>query len=453
MVRPIKISSTQKEYSKFGGLILACDFLHRSQAGALAGECLPLLKGGVARSQKKFEDMVLGLVGGAECLDDMAEMERDVGFREICGSVYSAKSYGDFLRSFTDLQCKQMNARLADYGYQLRQLLREQSASITFDIDSTVNQQYGKKMQGVRINHEGVLCLDSLAVFDEFGLQYANVVRAGATPTSVGAAELVHQIFSRMPKSENFADMRRFVRGDSGLCRHAFFLSCFAANAGFVVAMRSNMYGPLVHRISNWTPQSIKDESRIIFRDGRDCEIGETIYQPRDFPKMLRVVIARAPKKQAQRSLFRDEDYDYFAVVSNIGDHEMSAEKLVKFYRQRGNAENFIKEEKYGFDLHHYPCLKLTANKAYGVIAGFAYNILRFLALSKNSIKTSRAKGIRNSLIFLPIQLVHHARSVTFRFMSHHYAEVNRWQKHIRLLQFRYAKESWGPPGNWAGAL
>jgi len=34
-----------------------------------------------------------------------------------------------------------------------------------------------------------------------------------------------------------------------------------------------------------------------------------------------------------------------------------------------------LRELKYNFDLKYFPCQKLVANKAYGVIAAFAYNL------------------------------------------------------------------------------
>lgn len=452
MHRPIKLSATNKDFSRFGGLVLIRDLLASSGATEFVLHCLPTAVRGQRKSIKKFEDMVLGLSAGAECLDDMEELGRDPGFREVCGSVYSAKTYGDALREFSHLQTKELNFGLASYAYRLRGTVPKAANSITFDFDSTVNHQYGRKMEGVKVNRDGKLCLDSLQVYDEFGLQYANVVREGATPTFVGAPELVHQIFKAMPKSADFADLRRFVRADSGLCGFKFFRACFAANAGFAVAMRANMYKPMIRRIQEWLPQNANDTSRVIFRDGRECELGETVYHPKDFPRAMRVVIARARKDDAQPSLFRTENYDYFAVISNIGAHEMSAENLVKFYRQRGESENYIKEAKYGFDLKHYPCLKLDANRAYGVIAGFAYNLLRILSLNINPDRVRLSKAIRNSLISLPIQIVRHAREVTFKFMSHHYQEVTRWQKHM-LQQFRSAKSATSPPRNWAGAL
>ena len=49
-------------------------------------------------------------------------------------------------------------------------------------------------------------------------------------------------------------------------------------------------------------------------------------------------------------------------------------------YRKREQAENYIKEMKYAFDLKHYPCLKLDANKAYAAIASVAYNLMLYRA-------------------------------------------------------------------------
>jgi hypothetical protein len=46
--------------------------------------------------------------------------------------------------------------------------------------------------------------------------------------------------------------------------------------------------------------------------------------------------------------------------------------------------ENFIRELKNGLDLHHYPCQKLSANKAYGLMAAFAYNLMRYVAVKEN---------------------------------------------------------------------
>ena len=58
-------------------------------------------------------------------------------------------------------------------------------------------------------------------------------------------------------------------------------------------------------------------------------------------------------------------------------------------------AENFIREQEYGFDLKHYPCQKLDANRAYGLIETFAYNLMRLTALQVNPKKPGFAKKTR----------------------------------------------------------
>lgn len=93
----------------------------------------------------------------------------------------------------------------------------------------------------------------------------------------------------------------------------------------------------------------------------------------------------------------------------------MDDEKVIEFYRGRANAENFIKEQKNGFDFHHFPCQKLDANRVYGLVGTLAYNMTRFLSffISENGCFS---KKVRNKLIKLPCQVVYHARKLKIRF-------------------------------------
>ena len=142
----------------------------------------------------------------------------------------------------------------------------------------------------------------------------------------------------------------------------------------------------------------------------------------------------RALKTDAVNKLFlTEEDYDYYGWVSSISD-EMSSVDVIKFYRKRGHCENFIRETKNGFDLHHYPCQKMIANKAYGLAASFAYNIMRFVALKDNPTHPKFAKAIRFKFVHIPCQIVRHARDLSFRFMGSHYKGVINWLMEIRKM-------------------
>ena len=104
---------------------------------------------------------------------------------------------------------------------------------------------------------------------------------------------------------------------------------------------------------------------------------------------------------------------------------------------------NYIKDLKYSLDLLHYPCLKLSANKAYGLLAGISYNLMRFagikLARRKNG-KIPYIKKVRTLLVNIPAVVVSHARRVYFKFMNTHAREVAYWNENLHIAQWDESK-------------
>jgi hypothetical protein len=76
------------------------------------------------------------------------------------------------------------------------------------------------------------------------------------------------------------------------------------------------------------------------------------------------------------------------------------------------------------------------ANKAYGLIAAYAYNLMRGMAFIESPTRPHFAKVIRFRMVNLACQVVRHARSLTFRFNNQVYMEVNRWLIKINTLKF-----------------
>ena len=433
----IKIASTNKHLSSLGGLVLLKTLMKKSDLKGFVEPSLPKLKMANFRNFDKFEGLVSGFVAGADCLDDMDNLIKDPGFKANSNGDFTAKTYGNFLRSFNHEPCKELAKNLTPFSYRLREKLFPKDKSITIDLDSTSNKQYGLKMEGVKENYKGVNCLDTIKAFDEYGFQYWCDVRPGNTFTANGAGEIIHRIFQQIPLKKSFYSIRRFARADSGYCNSEFFNACSAKNVGFVTAMRANLYKPLLKDIKYWQNVKQKGKKSIRFYDERPCDIATISYKKNKNHQKLRVIIIRAKKADFENYLFKEDRYDYLAFITNIGEHEMSHEKIIQFYRKRGNAENFIRELKYGFDLKHYPCQKLVANKAYGLIAAYAYNLLRFIGFksSKNG-KASFAKKIRNNLINLPSYVVRHAKEVVIKYRHIHYKEVNTLLTYIQNLRF-----------------
>jgi hypothetical protein len=317
-----------------------------------------------------------------------------------------------------------MRLALIDNALELRTRLGLLKDDFTLLLDSTDHKQHGEKMEGLAWNYKNNWGLDSLVAFDEYGFQLWSDVRKGSAFTANGSAEVIHEVMKRLPRRT-----RRLVLADSGYCNFAFFNACANAQSKFCCAMRSLMYEPLIGRVTHWQPAK-----KVLFYDGRDGEVGSCIYRPKGCRETLRVVFIRALRLGEQdNALFGDARYDYHAWVTNVGEHDgMKNEDVVLWYRQRSNVERFIAEMKNGFDLKHLPCQKLNANRAYALMAAFAQNLVRYTAYVENPKRPNFAKILRFKMLMLPVQVVRHARSVSFRFMTHQKQEVERWLKTIK---------------------
>lgn len=420
----IKIETTDKQLSARGGLPVFAEVFDCLDLERALTPHLPANRIAVKTSSfDKFRTLAIGLVAEADGLDATERLGHDPAFVAVCGKVNAANTYGDYLRRFGLPHCKALNDRLIDTALALRAKTGKLRTSITIKFDSTNHEQHGRKIEGAEWNYKNQWGLDSLVAFDELGYQYWSDVRPGATATHSGVSEPIDAIYRKVPKY-----VRRYALADAGYCLSDFFKACWSQHVGFVTAMRANMFEPLIPRVRNWKPTK-----RLLFQDGRACEIGTTIYKATDFRETLRVVFMRALKEDEQSAgLFGDMRYDYHAFVTNIGEHELQSEKLIEFYRTRSDVENFIKDMKHGFDLKHLPCLSLLANKAYALIAAFAYNVVRFVARLENPRNPHFAKLLRFKALMLPVQVVKHSRMISFRFMTEHEREVSRWLSMIK---------------------
>lgn len=419
----IKIENSKGNFTSLGGLALVDEILSKTKLKSSISTMMPTSKRISADlSFNKFKTLLMGFVAGADCIDDMAHLALDAGFRAVSkDKVFIPNVYGSYLRSFEPWQVRRLNDSLRDYAFLLRKKAFKDDNKLIIDIDSTHHQQSGQKIEGVAYNYKNEWCLSSLQAFDQYGFQYAMEVRSGSTFTSIGVAKTIRNIFSYAPRK-----MHRFMRGDSGMCNIDIFNACEENNVDFVIAMRTNMFESIHTKLNYWQWQRAKNTKT---RDGRECEIACAPYFPEGSRKCLRVVVIRALKKNPD--LFGDR-YDHYAFVSNISESEMSHEDLLKFYQKRGNAENYIRELKNGFDIHHFPCQSLQANNVYGLIAGFAYNCMRFLSSVLNPEQMHFSKKIRFRMIYIGAQVVRKARSWIIRMSNTKLEEVAYWLTEIK---------------------
>jgi hypothetical protein len=269
-------------------------------------------------------------------------------------------------------------------------------------------------------------CLDSLNAYDELGLCYGMQLRPGNTFSSQGGAQMIDRIFSKLPYKK-----KKLLRGDSAFCEEDSMRAAIRHNAKFTLT---------AHDRIGWQQksQNIPDSSWISWQwsdiektqaqkrglELPKVELSSMRYQPEWTEGLWFTIIVKRTwgldKKLKQWRWF------FYAVLTNWDTFYHPLQRIMEFHHGRGNSENFIRESKYGYDLKNFPCLKLSANHAYGLIALLVQNFLRALSLLDNPRNPHFSKKIRRKYVFIPGKLIRHAGQWMMKIADHHKKEVDQ---------------------------
>ena len=414
-LNPIVLEKTNKALSANAGLIFLSSLIEQLDLETKLSNFLPIKKKerGIT-SFTKFKSGLLSFAAGSDCLDDFNELREEALYKELCFGGISSRAMGDFLRSFSSISLENLSAEFSDIALNLRLRTHPDELDFILTMDSTPHEQTGQKMEGVKWNYKNLWCLDSQNAYDQFGYSYGFDLRPGNTFSAEGSEVMIRQVFKKIPKN-----MKRYFRADSAYGRVSVYNELINANVNFAIVLRENL-GKYVRKML-LNQHSMKwSKTRTIFFDSSECETACGLYPIKDLAggkRYLRVVFIRAKIKGVQLNFLdnpSEDGYQYYSIITNMDRSEKSDDEIIEFYRGRANVENFIREQKNGYDFHHFPCKKLSANKAYGLIGTIAYNLMRNLSfyLVKGGCF---AKKIRNKLIKLPCQVVRHARRITVR--------------------------------------
>ncbi len=422
----IKSERTSQTLSSFGGLLALQKSVALSGLAKDVEEALPQGKRKTAVSSvDKFMALFATHFCGASCIDDVEILQNDPGLKGFLNDrVLSAQSYGEYLRSFDSESLRRLNLALRDHSRKLANAIDPNRKEAVISLDSTSHVQHGVKMEGVEYNYKHELALDSLQAYDQLGLPCYFDLRPGATHTAENAALAIHHCFHGLPRKQ-----KKTLLADSGYSNQLVYNACHAAGVKFIITANKQAQQANAHRVTNW-----KKAKKLTTHDGREVEVGSIVYRMKDHKETMRLVFMRARRKETERFFGLYDDYDFYGWVTNTGRHELTEERVILKYRKRANVENFIRETKNNFDLHHFPCQKLSANKAYGLIVMFAHAHTRLLSYIASPRKKHFAKRVRHLVLFKPVQVVRHARQVMFRFMEHHLEEVRVWINRLHTV-------------------
>ena len=393
--------------------------------------CLPVRKSNASFDSAHFACTFLsGFWYGHDSLDDMEEFENDPSVEEKLGELPSARAAGDFLRDFSEENRTALNSFLVAQALAGRKQIKPEEP-ITLDIDSTAHVQSGDKMEGLAFNYKNQWCLDSQVIFDELGLSYGMELRSGNTFSSEGSAEMIERVLKKLPQLSK--GRKHSVRADSAYCREDFIRMCLLNNTYFTITAHDNInWTEMVDKITDWEPHVYTaEELKSAEKRKRKLpkiELGHFLYQPGWSENLRFPVIIKRTWIEGEEGTLLDMGYwKYYAVMTNRAQHKK--QEIMEHHQKRGNSENFIREEKYGYDLKHFPCQKLNANHAYGLLATVAHNFLRTIALIDKPDRPHYSKKLRRKFVYIPGRFVKHARSLVMKIPKRYYEEVTRLQQ------------------------
>ena len=437
----IDYSVSKDRLTNAAGLNTLLEAFHESPLRREFEACLPERVS--SRSQGSYR---LGLIQvasflyGHDCLADLERFRKDPMLIKIMkGETVVPRTMGDFLRDFETQNHERLNRFLAkqakSYRVQLEKMLKKDfKPSLTphLFIDSTPHEQRGEKIEGCAYNYKDIWCLDSQVIFDELGMCWDFELRPGNTASGVGAVNQIKRAF----ESYNYED-KKYLSGDSAYCQQDIIKTCLALGVHFTFTAHQARTGWENHidEITNWKAWEYSEkeiqEANERGRQLPELEVGSFHWRPSWSESLILPVVVKRQKTE-QLTLFNG-GYRYYGVVTNLPLISWTPQKVIEHHNQRGNAENFIREGKYGYDLKHFPCLKMNANFAFGQLAFVAHNILRWVSHHENPKRPPYAKYLREKYLFIPGKIVSHARYLTLRINQRFIQEVNKLRMALQL--------------------
>lgn len=436
----LRMDSTKTKLTSVAGLGTVIEAFDVSPLSKKFEACLPDRSSN--RSQGSYRLGLIQLasfVRGHDCIDDLVEFRHDETlFQVMRGDTVVPRTMGDFLRDFEDAHLHSGNQFLSEQAKAYRKHLERHlkkpdkpSLAPRLSIDSTSHVQRGQKMEGLAYNYKQEWCLDTQVIFDELGFCWDFELRPGNTKSGVGASEQVRRAFS----SYKFND-EKYLSGDSAYCHQEMLKTCLALGVKFTFTANqaTTSWEDQIAEINNWQPWVYTEAEKRFAADHcielPEIEVGRMHWRPGwNDTLMFPVIVKRT--KQEQADLFHGA-WKYYGVVTNFDLTKQSYQSVIEFHNKRGNAENFIREEKYGYDLKHFPCLKMKANHAFGFIAMTAHNLLRWASIHENPSRPKFSKKFRRQFINIPAKMVSHGRTLTLKMADHFLKEVQRLRMALR---------------------
>jgi hypothetical protein len=376
----MKYEGCNQAFSSSGGVPALIDLFIGSTPYEKLKACLPIRRSNFSYESLQFGQFAMplftGFLKGYDCLDDLDQLQIDPAIKHKLKEMPSSRTMGEFLRDFSNDNRASTNDLLTDQSLEARAILTP-DVPVVIDIDSTAHVQRGKKIEGLAYNYKNEWCLDSLVAFDELGFCYGMELRPGNTFSSVGASEMIKRIFNQIKNPKK----KKHFRGDSAFCNEEVIRACMNKKVIFTITAHGNiLWEEAVARgeVKEWKPWEYSDKEKDAAEKAKInlpiVELGSYQYQPGWAPNIKFHVVVKKTWVEKLNASTPEQGWKYYALLTNWNLFYNTVQTVMAFHQKRGNAENFIREGKYGYE----PSLLLTIQRTHITQKKFEENMLLF---------------------------------------------------------------------------
>jgi len=415
---PVTLKKTTTKITPRAGLILIEKVARELEMEQLLGLHFGRLKQrkrGLPVS-RQIMDVASLLIDGGERIEDLKQLRCDEGWQKLReeNHVMAPRTALDLLHRFD-------NAGVVRFELMERQFTRRISKKIkeseiaTIDADATFIEAH--KEESLMSYHGKPGYYPMLGFWAERGMVVQGEFRQGNEPPASKALEFLKKCEQCLPPNINV----RRIRADAAWFQSE--VTDYCGDEGILFAIGGTRNEAMMQAIDmiprkEWEPWITDMELLEEQPEQKEWEIAETVYSFEGGKRSYRVVVIRKPYPQLD--IFKGIIFEYDIVITNM---EKEKRMLMRWYWERCNSENWIKELKYGFGLNQFPCSEYLANAAYFHIVVLAYNLVQALKLIKleDEWRYLTVKTLRYHLFHVAGLVVSHARQLFLK-LFHRYA-------------------------------
>jgi hypothetical protein len=345
---------------------------------------------------------IFSRLAGYEDTNDAERLSVDPTMRHVVGgraTERTAASTSQMGRFETEVLTQRGNLKaLTKLSGKWIDRLRERQPmrELILDMDSSVSETYGEQEGTAYNGHFGCTCYHPLFCFNQFGDVEQSLLREGNVHSAKDWRAVLEPVMARYQDR----NLRRYFRADAAFANPEIYE--YLEAEGFEYAIRLPANDALLRDIEPLLTRPVGRPSNVpvVWYAG-------FLYQAKSWDRARRVV---AKVEWHSGELFPRVGF----IVTNL---TRPAKRVVRFYNQRGTAEQWIKEGKNAVKWTRLSCHDFADNQVRLHLFVLAYNLGNFLrqAVLPQAVRHWTLTTLREKLIKIGAKVVRHSRKIIFQ--------------------------------------